>query len=104
MCNLTIAYRKSFNSIARICNVIEGSAFYISSIRVLPTRWEPKEDLHLSLGGGSRRELDALLIQLHKLPGVLSTQPMMPAVCGPPAIFRGVVGISGRRLRNGSKA
>jgi acetolactate synthase regulatory subunit len=100
MCKLTIAYRKSFNSIARICNVIESSAFYIRSIRVLPTSWDPKEDLHLSLGGGSRRDLDALLIQLHKLPGVLSTHHMMPAVCGRPAISRGVLGIS---LRKGSK-
>jgi acetolactate synthase regulatory subunit len=80
MCHLTIAIDQSSNPVARICNVIEESAFYIRSIRLVPTAWSRKADVHLSLAGGSSRDLNALLAELNKVPAVLAMHHIMPPV------------------------
>lgn len=80
MCHLSIAIDQSVHTVSPVFDAIEGSAFYIRSIRVAPVAWSRKADVHLSLGGGSSRDLTALLSRLEGLPGVLSTQYVMPPV------------------------
>ena len=73
MCHLNVAVDQSIHTVAPVFDAIERSAFYIRSIRVIPVAWSRKADVHLSLGGGSGRDLDSLLGDLGKLPAVLST-------------------------------
>lgn len=80
MCHLNIAIDQSIHTVAPVFDAIEESAFYIRSVRVAPVAWSRKADVHLSLGGGSSRDLAALLGRLRKLPAVLSTQHSMPPV------------------------
>jgi len=80
MCHLSIAIDQSIHTIAPIFDAIEGSPFYICSIRVAPVAWSRKADVHVSLGGGSNLDLTVLLNQLNLLPAVLSTQHTVPPV------------------------
>ena len=80
MCHLSIAIDQSIHTIAPIFDAIEGSPFYICSVRVAPVGWSRKADVHLSLGGGSKRDLTVLLSQLKEMPAVLSTQHTAPPV------------------------
>ena len=80
MCHLSIAIDQSIHTIAPIFDTIEGSPFYIRSVRIAPVAWSRKADVHLSLGGGSNRDLGILLNRLQLLPAVLSTQHTMPPV------------------------
>lgn len=73
MCHLNIAIDQSIHTIAPVFDIIDESAFYVRSIRVIPVAWSRKADVHLSLGGGSNRDLGRLLKQLNGLPAVLST-------------------------------
>jgi (p)ppGpp synthase/HD superfamily hydrolase len=74
MCHLTIAIDQSLHTAAPVFDALDSSEFYIRSIRMVPTAWSRKADLHLSLGGGSRSDLDELLARLKGLPAVLSAQ------------------------------
>lgn len=74
MCHLNIDIDQSIHTIAPVFDVIEDSAFYIRSIQVVPVAWSRKASVRLSLGGGSKKDLDALLGHLEGLPAVLSTQ------------------------------
>lgn len=80
MCHLSIAVDQSIHTVAPVFDAIDGSPFYICSIRLVPVAGSNKADVHLSLGGGSNRDLDALLGHLAKLPAVLSTHHIMPPV------------------------
>lgn len=80
MCHLNLAIDQSIQPIARVVDKIAESEFYIRSIRVLPIGRTPRADLCLSLGGGSGHDLAALLIELQKLPAVLSMDHIMPPV------------------------
>jgi len=80
MCHLSIAVDQSVHTVGPVFDAIDRSAFYIRSIRVIPVAWSRKADVHLSLGGGSNRDLDHLLGDLRKLPAVLSTQHTMPPI------------------------
>ena len=71
MCRPSIAIDQSIHTIAPIFDELERSPFYIRSIRVVPVAWSRKADVRLSLGGGSRRDLDRLLASLGELPAVL---------------------------------
>jgi hypothetical protein len=73
MCHLNIEVDQSIHTIAPVFDTIEGSAFYIRSIRVVPVAWTRQVSVHLSLGGGSKKALNQLLGSLERLPGVLST-------------------------------
>ena len=74
MCHLNIEVDQAVHTVAPVFDAIEGSRFYIRSIRVVPVAWTRQASVHLSLGGGSRKDLDSLLGSLQRLPGVLSTQ------------------------------
>ena len=78
MCHLSIAVDRSIDTVAPLFAAIDSSAFYIRSIRIVPVAWSSEADVHLSLGGGSNRDLDMLLAHLHELPAVLSTHHVMP--------------------------
>jgi len=80
MCHLSIAIDQSIHTVGPVFDEIDGSGFYIRSIRVIPVAWSRKADVHLSLGGGSNRDLGVLLDRLHKLPAVLSTEHTTPPV------------------------
>lgn len=80
MCHLSIAVDQSVHTIAPIFDAIERSTFYICSINVIPVAWSRKADVHLSLGGGSSRDLNLLLGTLSKLPAVLSTNHTPPPI------------------------
>ena len=80
MCHLSIAIDQSIHTIAPVFDAIEDSPFYIRSVRLAPVAWSRKADVHLSLGGGSNRDLRALLNRLQQMPGILSTQHTMPPI------------------------
>lgn len=80
MCHLNIAVDQSIHSVGPVFDVIDRSAFYIRSVRVIPVAWSRKADVHLSLGGGSNRDLQSLLAQLGSLPAVMSTDHVMPPI------------------------
>ncbi len=74
MCHLNIEVDQSIHTVAPVFDAIEASRFYIRSIRVVPVAWSRQASVHLSLGGGSRQDLQLLLGNLGRLPGVLSTE------------------------------
>jgi hypothetical protein len=80
MCHLRIAIDQSIHSIKPLFDEIEGSAFFIRSVRVAPVGWSRKADVYLSLGGGSKNELSHLLDRLHTLPAVVATDHIMPPI------------------------
>jgi hypothetical protein len=78
VCHLSIAIDQSIHTIAPIFDEVERSSFYIRSIRMVPVAWSRKADVHLRLGGGSPRDLDALLANLGRLPAVIATNHVLP--------------------------
>jgi acetolactate synthase regulatory subunit len=80
MCRVNITIDQSIHTLAPVFDLVEGSTFYIRSIRVAPVAWSRKADVYLSLGGGSKRELDMLLSKLRELPAVQSTQHNIPPI------------------------
>ena len=80
MCHLSIAVDQSIHPVGPVVDAIDRSVFYIRSIRLVPVAGSSKADVQLSLGGGSNRDLDALLGHLAKLPAVLSTHYTMPPI------------------------
>lgn len=80
MCHLRISIDQSIHTVAPLFDEVECSAFYIRSIRVVPVAWSRKAEVHLSLGGGSKSDLNVLLRRLHSLPAVLSTDHTMPPI------------------------
>ena len=80
MCHLSIAVDQSIHTVGPVFDVIDRSTFYSRSIRVVPVAWSRKADVHLSLGGGSNRDLQSLLVELGTLPAVMSTHHIMPPV------------------------
>lgn len=80
MCHLSISVDQSIHSVGPVFDAIDRSAFYIRSVRVVPVAWSRKADVHLSLGGGSHRDLQSLLAQLGNLPAVMSTEHIMPPI------------------------
>lgn len=80
MCHLSIEIDQSIQTVGRVFDALEESAFYIRSVRVAPVAWSRRADVHFSLGGGSNRDLSNLLRRLQELPAVLSTQHTMPPV------------------------
>ena len=80
MCHLSIAVDQSIHTAGPVFDAIERSRFFICSVRVVPVAWSRKADIHLSLGGGSNRDLHHLLGELGKLPVVISTDHTAPPV------------------------
>jgi acetolactate synthase regulatory subunit len=80
MCHLSIAIDQSIDTAPRVFEAVERSAFYVRSIRLAPVAFSAKADVYLSLAGGSRRDLNVLLDDLHKLPAVLATHHTLPPV------------------------
>lgn len=78
MCHLSIAIDQSVHTITPVFDLLEGSTFYLRSIRVAPVAWSRKADVYLSLGGGSKAEFDTLLSELRKLPAVQSMHHTIP--------------------------
>lgn len=85
MCHVSIAIDQSVDRLAPVFDLVSASSFYIRSIRVVPVAWSPKAELNLSLGGGSKRELDTLLDEIRNLPAVLATHHCIPPVWISPA-------------------
>ena len=73
MCHLSVEIDQAVHTVAPVFDIIDESEFYVRSIRVVPVAWTKKASIHLSLGGGSKKDLTHLLASLHGLPGVLST-------------------------------
>ena len=79
MCHLSIAVDQSIHTVGPVFDAIDRRAIYVRSIRVVPVAWSKKADVHLSLGGGSNRDLQSLPVQLGNLPAVMSTDYVVPA-------------------------
>ena len=80
MCHLSIAIDQSIHTIAPVFDAIDDSPFYIRSVRLAPVAWSRKADVHLSLGGGSNRDLRILLNRIQQMPAILETQHTMPPI------------------------
>ena len=80
MCHLSIAIDQSVHTMSPVFDIIDGSTFYIRSIRVVPVASSRKADLYLSLGGGSMVELDSLVSRMRRLPAVQSTHHTVPPI------------------------
>ena len=80
MCLVTIAIDQSIHTVAPVFDAIEQSAFYIRSVRVVPVAWSRKAEVYFNLGGGSTRDLNALLGNLETLPAVIGTTSTPPPV------------------------
>ena len=73
MCHLSIELDQSIHPVAPVL-------FYLRSIRVVPSSRSRRADVYLSLGGGSKYDLETLVASVKQLPGVLSTQNTNPPV------------------------
>ena len=80
MCHLSVELDMSVQPVASILGAVEGSGFYMRSVRLVPCSGSAKGDVHLSLGGGSKYDFDALLSNVKQMPGVLSTRNTIPPV------------------------
>jgi (p)ppGpp synthase/HD superfamily hydrolase len=80
MCHLSIELDQSIHPVAPVLDAVEDSGFYLRSIRVVPSSRSRRADIYLSLGGGSKVDLDALVANVRRLPGVLSTQNTNPPI------------------------
>lgn len=78
MCHLSIAIDQSVHTLAPIFELIAERTFYVRSVRLTPVAWSRKADVYLSLGGGSKSELEALLTDIARLPAVLATHHSIP--------------------------
>jgi hypothetical protein len=80
MCLVSIAVDQSIHSVGPVFDAVEGSPFYICSVRAVPVAWSRKTEVYFNLGGGSTSDLEALLGKLNALPAVLSTTHAPPPV------------------------
>ena len=80
MCHLSIELDQAVHPVGPILGVLEDTGFYLRSIRVVPSTGTRRVDVCLSLGGGSKHDLQALIADVRKLPGVLSTHNTIPPV------------------------
>ena len=80
MCHFSVELDQSTNPVGRVLDIVEAHSFYVRSIRVVPCGWSDKANVHLSLGGGSRQDLDMMVANVRQLPGVLSTHNTIPPV------------------------
>ena len=80
MCHLSIELDHSIHPVAPVHYAVEHSGFYLRSIRVVPSSRSRRADVYLSLGGGSKYDLESLVASVERLPGVLSTQNTNPPV------------------------
>ena len=80
MCHLSIELDQSIHPVAPVLDAVEDSGFYLRSIRVVPSSRSRRADIYLSLGGGSKVNLEALVASVQRLPGVLSTQNTNPPI------------------------
>jgi len=80
MCHLSIELDQSIHPVSPVLDALEDSGFYLRSIRVIPSAGSRRADVHLSLGGGSKHDLQALIANVRQLPGVLSTHNTIPPV------------------------
>lgn len=78
MCRLSITIDQSVHTLAPVFELIEAANFYIRSVRVVPVASSRTAELHLSLGGGSREELDALLSSIRNLSAVRASHHTVP--------------------------
>ena len=78
MCHLSVELDQSTSPVGRVLDIVEAHDFYVRSIRVIPCGWSDKADVHLSLGGGSRQDLDMMVRNVSQLAGVLSTHNTIP--------------------------
>lgn len=80
MCHLSIELDQSIHPVAPVLDAVEHSGFYLRSIRVVPSSRSRRADVYLSLGGGSKYDLETLVASVQQLSGVLSTQNTNPPV------------------------
>ena len=78
MCHLSIELDQAIHPVAPVLDALDASGFYLRSIRVVPSSGSRRADVHLSLGGGSKQELDLLVASLDRLPGVIATHATLP--------------------------
>ena len=71
MCHISIELDQAIHPVAPVLDVVEASSFFLRSIRVVPSSGSRRADVHLSLGGGSKRAFDALRARVERLPGVI---------------------------------
>lgn len=79
MCRLNFTIDQSVHTLKPLFDVLGATTFYIRSIRLVPVASSMRADVHLSLGGGSKEELNALVARLRKLPAILSMHHILPA-------------------------
>lgn len=80
MCRLNIAIDQSVHTLKPVFDLVDATTFYIRAIRLVPVASSTNANVHLTLGGGSKDELDALLKHLRGLPAVQSMNHTLPAV------------------------
>jgi acetolactate synthase regulatory subunit len=80
MCHMSVEIDQSIHPVAPVLSAIEHSGFYLRSIRVVPCARSRLASVYLSLGGGSKSDLETLIADVRKLPGVLTTESTIPPV------------------------
>lgn len=80
MCRLTITIDQSVHTLGPVFDLIDATSFYVRSVRLAPVARSPRADVYLSLGGGSKHELDALLAKIRDLPAVETAGHILPAI------------------------
>lgn len=73
MCHLNFTIDQSVHTLKPVFDLLEATTFYVRSIRLMPIAFSSRADVRLSLGGGTKGELAALVARLLRLPAVLST-------------------------------
>ncbi|MCH8616049.1 hypothetical protein LZ016_08055 [Sphingomonas sp. SM33] len=80
MCHMSIEIDQSIHPVAPVLSAVEESGFYLRSIRVVPCAHSRRASVYLSLGGGSKFDLETLVASVGQLPGVLATENTIPPV------------------------
>lgn len=80
MCHISIELDQAIHPTTPVLDAVERNGFYLRSIRVVPTTNCRRADIYLSLGGGSKHDLETLIADLGRLPGVVSTHNTVPPV------------------------
>lgn len=80
MCHMSVEIDQSIHPVAPVLSAVEDSGFYLRSIRVVPCARSRLASVYLSLGGGSKSDLQHLLANVRQLPGVLTTESTIPSV------------------------
>ena len=83
MCRLTITIDQSVHTLAPVFDLVDATSFYVRSVRLAPVARSRRADVYLSLGGGSKHELDTLLNKVRDLPAVEATGHVAPSAWGP---------------------